>query len=74
MVDLTGLEPVTPRLSSVCSNQLSYRPIFIERLFILRNKQGDVNSFFQKVLEKSDLSFLKMFIEIVRYLKCRFLV
>lgn len=23
---LTGLEPVTPRLSSACSNQLSYRP------------------------------------------------
>ena len=28
MVGLTGLEPVTPRLSSVCSNQLSYRPVF----------------------------------------------
>ena len=27
MVGLTGLEPVTPRLSSACSNQLSYRPI-----------------------------------------------
>ena len=26
MVGLTGFEPVTPRLSSVCSNQLSYRP------------------------------------------------
>lgn len=26
MVGLTGLEPVTPRLSSVCSNQLSYKP------------------------------------------------
>ena len=26
MVGLTGLEPVTPRLSSACSNQLSYRP------------------------------------------------
>ena len=26
LVGLTGLEPVTPRLSSVCSNQLSYRP------------------------------------------------
>lgn len=25
---LTGLEPVTPRLSSACSNQLSYRPGF----------------------------------------------
>ena len=28
MVGLTGLEPVTPRLSSVCSNQLSYRPFY----------------------------------------------
>ena len=26
MVGLTGLEPVTPRLSSACSNQLSYEP------------------------------------------------
>ena len=30
MVGLTGLEPVTPRLSSVCSNQLSYRPDMVE--------------------------------------------
>ena len=27
MVGQTGLEPVTPRLSSACSNQLSYRPL-----------------------------------------------
>ncbi len=27
VVGLTGLEPVTLRLSSACSNQLSYRPI-----------------------------------------------
>ena len=26
LVGLTGLEPVTLRLSSACSNQLSYRP------------------------------------------------
>ena len=26
VVGLVGLEPTTPRLSSVCSNQLSYRP------------------------------------------------
>ena len=26
MVGLTGVEPVTLRLSSACSNQLSYRP------------------------------------------------
>ena len=28
MVGPGGLEPPTPRLSSVCSNQLSYEPIF----------------------------------------------
>ena len=27
LVGLGGLEPPTPRLSSVCSNQLSYRPL-----------------------------------------------
>ena len=27
LVGLTGLEPVTLRLSSACSNQLSYRPL-----------------------------------------------
>jgi hypothetical protein len=27
MVGLTGFEPVTLRLSSACSNQLSYRPV-----------------------------------------------
>jgi hypothetical protein len=27
MVGLTGVEPVTLRLSSACSNQLSYRPV-----------------------------------------------
>jgi hypothetical protein len=26
VVGVTGLEPVTPRLSSACSNQLSYTP------------------------------------------------
>ena len=29
MVGQAGLEPATPRLSSVCSNQLSYRPFWI---------------------------------------------
>ena len=28
VVGLGGLEPPTPRLSSVCSNQLSYRPCY----------------------------------------------
>jgi hypothetical protein len=27
MVGVTGLEPVTLRLSSACSNQLSYTPV-----------------------------------------------
>ena len=27
LVGLVGFEPTTPRLSSVCSNQLSYRPL-----------------------------------------------
>jgi hypothetical protein len=27
LVGLVGVEPTTPRLSSVCSNQLSYRPV-----------------------------------------------
>ena len=27
VVGVTGLEPVTPRLSSACSNQLSYTPL-----------------------------------------------
>ena len=29
MVDLRGFEPLTPCLQSRCSNQLSYRPVFI---------------------------------------------
>ena len=32
VVGLTGLEPVTLRLSSACSNQLSYRPGCFTRL------------------------------------------
>ncbi len=30
MVGVTGLEPVTLRLSSACSNQLSYTPMMVE--------------------------------------------
>ena len=33
-VGLTGLEPVTLRLSSACSNQLSYRPTKFSELTI----------------------------------------
>ena len=29
LVGLTGLEPVTLRLSSACSNQLSYKPTLV---------------------------------------------
>ena len=29
MVGLVGLEPTTPRLSSVCSNHLSYKPFAV---------------------------------------------
>ena len=33
LVGLTGLEPVTLRLSSACSNQLSYRPEIADKGF-----------------------------------------
>jgi hypothetical protein len=33
-VGLTGLEPVTLRLSSACSNQLSYRPGSNRKVFL----------------------------------------
>lgn len=31
LVGLGGLEPPTPRLSSVCSNQLSYKPLYFRQ-------------------------------------------
>jgi hypothetical protein len=37
MVGLNGLEPSTPRLSSVCSNQLSYRPIYYKKLHVKKS-------------------------------------
>jgi hypothetical protein len=37
LVGLTGLEPVTLRLSSACSNQLSYRPIVVFQGFHLKH-------------------------------------
>ena len=40
-VGLTGLEPVTLRLSSACSNQLSYRPWVVSAAALWR--QGDSN-------------------------------
>ena len=30
VVGLSGLEPPTSRLSGVCSNRLSYKPVFID--------------------------------------------
>src|ERR1700730_12134342 len=35
LVGLGGLEPPTPRLSSVCSNQLSYRPQYDPSFYLL---------------------------------------
>ena len=40
MVGLTGFEPVTPRLSSVCSNQLSYKPYRKVTLLIIVTQNG----------------------------------
>ena len=45
MVGLTGLEPVTLRLSSACSNQLSYRPLVVRAFISLSGwwRHGDSN-------------------------------
>ena len=43
MVGLTGFEPVTLRLSSACSNQLSYTPVAL----VLRS--SPLSSFFLRV-------------------------
>ena len=37
VVGVTGFEPVTLRLSSACSNQLSYTPCAPERRFQIQN-------------------------------------
>ena len=39
-VGLTGLEPVTLRLSSACSNQLSYKPVLGRHLEVFRPPQS----------------------------------
>ena len=36
LVGLVGLEPTTPRLSSVCSNHLSYKPVEVLLLIFIR--------------------------------------
>ena len=43
MVDLTGLEPVTPSLPAMCSNQLSYRPKYTTN-GLSRNRTGDLRN------------------------------
>jgi hypothetical protein len=37
MVGLSRFELLTPRLSSVCSNQLSYRPAYLDLLGLSKN-------------------------------------
>ena len=58
LVGLTGLEPVTPRLSSACSNQLSYRPILdfakTELCVVVSNYLG---SYFFRYKRLNNLSF-----------------
>ena len=39
VVGVTGVEPVTLRLSSACSNQLSYRPRALAREFEISNSE-----------------------------------
>ncbi len=41
MVGLSGLEPPTSRLSGVCSNQLSYRPIYFSRVYSLKTEPNN---------------------------------
>lgn len=45
-VGLTGLEPVTLRLSSACSNQLSYRPVLRLRREIFECRMSISDLFF----------------------------
>jgi hypothetical protein len=42
-VGLTGLEPVTPVLSGLCSNQLSYRPMRIGPQQLRSDRKKDKN-------------------------------
>ena len=44
LVGLGGLEPPTPRLSSVCSNQLSYRPVSLKTSIFYSNFLLDSNA------------------------------
>ena len=40
MVGLSRFELLTPRLSSVCSNQLSYRPLVLLKPLLSLSKNG----------------------------------
>ena len=42
-VGLTGLEPVTLRLSSACSNQLSYRPWDPDSFFLWKRNPAELS-------------------------------
>ena len=42
MVGPDGLEPSTPRLSSACSNQLSYEPVIGTSRFLVDRLDGGV--------------------------------
>ena len=42
VVGVTGLEPVTLRLSSACSNQLSYTPRALAREFEISNLKFEI--------------------------------
>jgi hypothetical protein len=66
VVGLTGLEPVTLRLSSACSNQLSYRPFWIAVIAVIagiavieRQRQAP-NLSFSALLAFSAFSALQM--------------
>jgi hypothetical protein len=46
VVGVNGLEPLTPRLSSACSNQLSYTPNrSLERASVEASERAEVHAF-----------------------------
>jgi hypothetical protein len=45
MVGVTGVEPVTLRLSSACSNQLSYTPVLKFKISDLKFKLVELRRF-----------------------------
>jgi hypothetical protein len=63
VVGLTGLEPVTLRLSSACSNQLSYRPFWIAviaGIAVIERQRQAPNLSFSALLAFSAFSALQM--------------